>query len=332
MAAMSRTEVHEAMLRHHALLEAEMEERVGAVQRAVQGRDTEVPEGSGYEPAVAELIAFLGDEVLPHAFAEEQTIYPAASRVRADLVALINRMLDEHKRLAELTEELASAETATAAVATSKEIAELFVLHVGKENDLVLPSLITDDNVDAADLLAQMHHLSVAFQEGAQSIAGVSLCPLDEVLLSLLLDATYELAGAAQADRACQLAAAAWVRLRGPRPDLAVRVTAALHRLARSATAAPVTFHAGPEVDGEQPDPVLDVRALAPAMRHESIFVAYGQLAPGAGFVLVNDHDPKPLQYQFEAEHTGQFTWAYLEAGPRTWRVRIGRSDMETLP
>ena len=50
-------------------------------------------------------------------------------------------------------------------------------------------------------------------------------------------------------------------------------------------------------------------------------------LTPGQGFVLVNDHDPKPLYYQFEAEHTGQFTWDYLEEGPLTWRVRIGRAD-----
>ena len=41
--------------------------------------------------------------------------------------------------------------------------------------------------------------------------------------------------------------------------------------------------------------------------------------------MLVNDHDPKPLRYQFEAEHAGQFTWEYLESGPEVWRVRIGR-------
>ena len=51
----------------------------------------------------------------------------------------------------------------------------------------------------------------------------------------------------------------------------------------------------------------------------------YGQLAAGGGFELVNDHDPKPLYYQFEAEHPGQFTWEYLEQGPEVWRVRISR-------
>ena len=41
--------------------------------------------------------------------------------------------------------------------------------------------------------------------------------------------------------------------------------------------------------------------------------------------MLVNDHDPKPLAYQFEAEHASQFTWQYLQSGPGVWRVRIGR-------
>ena len=72
-------------------------------------------------------------------------------------------------------------------------------------------------------------------------------------------------------------------------------------------------------------DPVLDVRSEPPARRHELIFDSYHALPPGAGFVLVNDHDPKPLWYQFEAEHNGEFTWDAIEEGPEVWRVRIGR-------
>ncbi|MGH2835731.1 MAG: DUF2249 domain-containing protein [Solirubrobacteraceae bacterium] len=72
-------------------------------------------------------------------------------------------------------------------------------------------------------------------------------------------------------------------------------------------------------------DPQLDVRTEPPARRHQLIFTTYHELAPGTGFVLVNDHDPKPLLYQFEAEHAGEFSWDYLEEGPEVWRVRIGR-------
>lgn len=78
-----------------------------------------------------------------------------------------------------------------------------------------------------------------------------------------------------------------------------------------------------PQADGDE---VLDVRAEPPARRHELIFATYRALGAGNAFVLVNDHDPKPLHYQFEAEHAGDFTWEYLEQGPDVWRVRIGRS------
>jgi uncharacterized protein (DUF2249 family) len=72
-------------------------------------------------------------------------------------------------------------------------------------------------------------------------------------------------------------------------------------------------------------DSILDVRAEAPARRHTLIFDTYTDLEPGVAFVLVNDHDPKPLYYQYDAEHKGDFTWDYLEQGPEVWRVRIGR-------
>jgi uncharacterized protein (DUF2249 family) len=69
----------------------------------------------------------------------------------------------------------------------------------------------------------------------------------------------------------------------------------------------------------------LDVRSEEPARRHDLIFGSYTALNPGESFVLVNDHDPKPLYYQFAAEHAGRFSWEYLEEGPQVWRVAIGR-------
>ena len=70
---------------------------------------------------------------------------------------------------------------------------------------------------------------------------------------------------------------------------------------------------------------VVDVRTLVPAERHRKIFQLVHEIAPGAAFVLVNDHDPKPLYYQLEAEYPGQFSWNYLERGPEVWRVEIGK-------
>lgn len=69
----------------------------------------------------------------------------------------------------------------------------------------------------------------------------------------------------------------------------------------------------------------IDVRSLVPAQRHEKIFQLVDELMPGTSFVLVNDHDPKPLYYQLEAEHPKEFSWTYLEKGPVVWRVEIGK-------
>ena len=54
-------------------------------------------------------------------------------------------------------------------------------------------------------------------------------------------------------------------------------------------------------------------------------FLFFDALAPGDAFELVNDHDPKPLYYQLQAERPGKVAWSYVEQGPETWRVRVGK-------
>lgn len=68
---------------------------------------------------------------------------------------------------------------------------------------------------------------------------------------------------------------------------------------------------------------VVDVRPIPPAQRHPLIFGTFENMEVGQHFELVNDHDPKPLFYQFQAEYIGLFEWEYLERGPETWRVSI---------
>lgn len=72
-------------------------------------------------------------------------------------------------------------------------------------------------------------------------------------------------------------------------------------------------------------DTHLDVRAILPRDRHPLIFSRFDGLQPGEAFVLVNDHDPKPLWYQFNFEREGLFEWTYLEQGPEVWQVEIKR-------
>lgn len=69
----------------------------------------------------------------------------------------------------------------------------------------------------------------------------------------------------------------------------------------------------------------IDVRSIPPRERHPLIFATFDSLAAGEGLLLINDHDPKPLFYQFQAGAEGEFTWDYLENGPEVWQVRIGK-------
>lgn len=71
----------------------------------------------------------------------------------------------------------------------------------------------------------------------------------------------------------------------------------------------------------------LDVRHLPPAQRHQQIFEAYIELADNEGFVLINDHDPKPLYHQFKAEHGPELLWDYRQRDPGEFRVLIGKSN-----
>jgi uncharacterized protein (DUF2249 family) len=71
--------------------------------------------------------------------------------------------------------------------------------------------------------------------------------------------------------------------------------------------------------------PVVDVRSVPPRGRHPLIFDTFASLPIGGSFVLVNDHDPRPLYYQMAAEHQGQFEWEYRGEGPDVWCVRIGK-------
>ena len=76
----------------------------------------------------------------------------------------------------------------------------------------------------------------------------------------------------------------------------------------------------------------VDVRSIVPRERHPLIFGSFGALSAGEALQLVNDHDQKPLFYQFQAESKGEFTWDYLETGPNVWQVRIGKPTPDGAP
>ena len=73
----------------------------------------------------------------------------------------------------------------------------------------------------------------------------------------------------------------------------------------------------------------VDATTIPPYQRHLTILRAWADLEKGQAMVLLNDHDPLPLYYQFACEHEGSFKWEYLEKGPDLWRFRISKGNFE---
>jgi regulator of cell morphogenesis and NO signaling len=71
----------------------------------------------------------------------------------------------------------------------------------------------------------------------------------------------------------------------------------------------------------------LIVTQIEPKLKHPTIFKHFDALDHGEGFVINNDHDPKPLYYQLLGERGNTFSWKYLEEGPEIWRVQISKNQ-----
>src|SRR5690625_5761311 len=57
----------------------------------------------------------------------------------------------------------------------------------------------------------------------------------------------------------------------------------------------------------------LDVRPLIPIKRHEKLLSLFKDLPAGESFVFINDHDPKPLYYEFRSIYGDVVGWDYLQ-------------------
>jgi len=203
------TEAYKAMLAHHRELGEELGRRADAVSGAVAA-------GRPHGTAAADLIAYLAGEVLPHAAAEEKTVYPAAA-AHDGLAGMVGEMLAEHVTLSVLGARLSALTDGAAAAEQAQQIAGLFTVHAAKENEILLPALLTGKSVDLAALLDCMH--DDAGHAGTPAPAGESQADDPQAtVLSLLLQSAAALARAGDADRACRIAASAWAALRETRP------------------------------------------------------------------------------------------------------------------
>ncbi len=74
---------------------------------------------------------------------------------------------------------------------------------------------------------------------------------------------------------------------------------------------------------------VLNVTLIEPRLKHPTIFQKFDDLKPGEHFILLNDHDPKPLYYQLQSYLGDIFTWEYLQQGPEVFKIRITKNKEE---
>lgn len=144
---MATADIVSAITGHHAELQASLTARVDAVVAAAR-------DGKPHQPAVDELRALLAADIVPHARAEEDVLYAAATG--PTLRPLVTGMLFEHETLLGLVGELDSAPTAVDAAAVAAGIRAVFVGHVRRENELLLPALAADPSVDLTALLPVM--------------------------------------------------------------------------------------------------------------------------------------------------------------------------------
>jgi uncharacterized protein (DUF2249 family) len=70
-------------------------------------------------------------------------------------------------------------------------------------------------------------------------------------------------------------------------------------------------------------DKVMDMRSIPCSIKHGLIIKQWLELPVGDHFILLNDHDPVPLYYQFAAQWPDAFTWQHLVKSPAEFRVRI---------
>ena len=150
MSNLANEQAAAAILVHHVELNEDLRARVVALGDAVRS-------GTDHTSARDAVIAYLDGELLPHAAAEETTLYPAGDTSITAL--LVRAMRDEHRNLVGRVGELRGTADALDAATRASAILALFESHLSKETDLLIPALVANPDVSLGNLLSGMHEL-----------------------------------------------------------------------------------------------------------------------------------------------------------------------------
>lgn len=132
-------------------------ELADGIRRRIEALLGDVRMGGSADAARTDVLAYLDRELLPHARAEEEALYPAGDRGATAL--LVRGMRDEHVAIVAHVDRLRAAGTGVDAAAIASAILALFEVHLSKENDLLIPALVADPDTHVAELLEGMHEL-----------------------------------------------------------------------------------------------------------------------------------------------------------------------------
>ena len=143
----------EAVEQHHAQMAGALATHVRRLVDAASRGDADAA-----EDARGALVGWCRHELVPHALAEEQAMYPPA-RDMAEGRLLVTSMIDEHHVITGLVDAIERADHPVAAAASATALRVMFDSHLAKENELVLPLLTAARDVSVAGLLGGMHEL-----------------------------------------------------------------------------------------------------------------------------------------------------------------------------
>lgn len=143
----------EAVEQHHAQLAGALASHVERLVAAASAHDAATADA-----ARAALVAWCQHELVPHALAEEDAMYPPAHAM-AEGRLLVGSMIDEHHVITGLVGGLDEATDPVRAASLATALRVMFDSHLAKENELVLPLLAGSPDVSVASLLDGMHEL-----------------------------------------------------------------------------------------------------------------------------------------------------------------------------
>ena len=141
-----------AVQHHHTELREALAERVDNLLH-----DVEQDNGS-WEASRVAVLDFVDHELMPHAQAEERTMYPAAAE-HTEGRTLVESMIAEHALIRNLAEKVRRSQSPVALAAEANALKVVFESHMSKEDERILPLLEHADGVSVAALLEGMHEL-----------------------------------------------------------------------------------------------------------------------------------------------------------------------------